>query len=141
MKLRIVMTAAVLCLLAAGVALANLVIVSIVTIESNQRVAGFVSGFSEQQRQEHKVVVYLHTDQWHIHREGRAKGAKSFTEIRPDGTWQVKTVRGKAKADKVGAIVVPSSYVPPAKIESLAAVPHVSITIRNLQNTPDYGKL
>jgi len=139
MRHRTVVIVAALCLGAAASVLANLVIISISTIEPNQRISGFVSGLSDEQERDHKVVVYVHTDQWHI--QPATEAAKSFAKIGADGTWQLKTVRGKSKADKVGAIVVPAAFTPPAKIERLAEVPHVSITIRNIQGTPDDGKL
>ena len=70
-------------------------------------------------------------------RQRATRSARSAPTVR----GKVKTVRRKPNADRVGAIVVPATYVPPAKIESLADVPHVSITIRNLKGAGDYGKL
>lgn len=132
---------AALCLLSTSSALANLVIISIGTIEPNVRISGFVSGLSGDAKRDYKVLVYVHTDQWRIHPDAKAAARDSFGTIAADGTWQVKTVRRKPNADRVGAIVVPATFAPPAKIESLADVPHVSITIRNLKGAGDYGKL
>ena len=138
---RIVTIATGLVLLLATAASARLIIISIGKIEANRHIAGFVSGLTPEERAVHKVLVYIHTDQWHIHRGTRGRAGRSYATIGDDGNWKLRTVRGKTAADKVGAIVVPMEYAPPATIERLADVPHLSITIRNINHTPDDGKL
>lgn len=141
MRLQPTLIATLLLLVISGNALAKLVIIGISTVEPHGRVTGFVSGMSPEELRDHKVLVYLHTDQWHIGPGTKAPPSKTFARIRPDGTWQLKTRRGRVKANRVGAIVVPMAYVPPAEVAGLADVPHVSITIRNVEGTPDDGKL
>jgi hypothetical protein len=130
-----------LCAALASTASARLIIIGLGDVEADRRVTGFVTGLTDAERAMHKVLVYVHTDQWHIHPGGTGGTGKSFGTIGADGKWEVASKRGKTKADKVGAIVVAADYKPPEKIKQLADVPHVSITIRNIKDTPDYGKL
>jgi hypothetical protein len=139
--LRTLVLAAVVGLALASTASARLIIIGLGEIEAGKRVTGFVTGLTDAERAIHKVLVYVHTDQWHIHPRAKGGAGKSFAMIGADGKWEVQSVRGKTKADRVGAIIVPLNYTPPAKIKQLADVPHTSITIRNNKDTPDYGKL
>ena len=140
--MRLAAIASGLLLLLAADAYARLIIISIGTVEKNRHITGFVSGLTPEERAVHKVLVYVHTDQWHVHRGTKGRAGRSYATIGSDGKWSLRTVRGKgATADKVGAIVVPMEFAAPAAIERLADVPHVSITIRNIKNTPDDGKL
>lgn len=138
---RTVVLAVAVVLALASAASARLIIIGLADIEAGKRVTGFVTGLSDAERATHKVLVYVYTDQWHIHPRAKGGAGKSFSMIGADGKWEVPSVRGKANAVRVGAVVVALDYTPPEKIKQLADIPHASITIRNIKDTPDYGKL
>lgn len=132
---------AVLCLATASEARAQEVQISIETIESNQFISGFVRGLEAEEIPRHRVVVYVHTDIWYIHPYAGQGEGLSWAAIRPDGKWVIETVRRKFRADRVAAIIVNENYPVRDRTRSLELIPSLAITIKDLEGTPDYGKL
>lgn len=110
-------------------------------IRANDQIVGSVQGVPRGQHDQYKVVVYVHTDQWYVHPfAGQGEGA-SYAWVKADGSWSIRTVNREFKANKIAVLVVTKSVDVPPKLKDLDAVPHAARTVRNLEGTPDYGKL
>jgi len=121
--------------------LAQEVTISIDKIQANKIITGYVGNLSEKNYGRYKVIVYVHTDRWYIHPYAGQGEGLSWARIDQDGTWQIQTVKRQFKADQVAALLVRKNYPEPDKIESLTRIPSISMEIRQLTNTEDYGKL
>jgi hypothetical protein len=117
------------------------VAVTIDQITTNKSVSGFVRGIAPAECGKYKVIFYVHTDQWYIHPYAGQDEGKSWAAIKPNGTWQIKTVQREFKANKIAALVVDRQYPEPNRVEDVQGIPHAGIVIRELRNTGDYGKL
>lgn len=115
--------------------------IAITDITANQRICGSVSGLSAKEYQNYKVIVYVHTDKWYIHPYAGQDEGKSWASIQPNGTWELQTVQREFKADKIAALLVKRNYPEPGTIENLERIQKTAILVKELRDTPDYGKL
>lgn len=125
----------------ARVIVAQSVTVTIDQIVADEQISGYVHSLNPADYRKYKVIVFVHTDQWYIHPYAGQDEGLSWTTIKANGTWQIQTVQRQFRADKVAALLVSRNYPEPNKVESLKRVPHKAIVIKELRNTPDYGKL
>jgi len=125
----------------ATLTLAQQISISITDITANQRICGTVSGLSPQDYPNYKIIIYVHTDQWYVHPYAGQDEGKSWAAIQQDGKWQIQTVQREFKADKIAALLVKRNYPEPSKVESLERIQKNAVLVKELRDTPDYGKL
>ena len=82
------------------------VAITIDRIIENNAVFGTVVGLTKQGNEEHKVLVYVKTNQWYIHPFAHGGEGKSWASISSDGVWQIETVRRDIASSSVAALVV-----------------------------------
>jgi hypothetical protein len=115
--------------------------IAIDSIQPDVRITGHVTGFSPEQLRDKKVVVYVLTDQWYVHPFADGGDGKSWAAIKDDGSWKIGTVKRDFTAKRIAAVVVPSAYDAPPRLQTLHALPARALTVRDLKGTPDFGKL
>ena len=115
--------------------------ITIDLIIADERIAGRVRGLTTADYPNYKVIVYVQTDRWYIHPYvGQGEGL-SWASIQEDGTWQIQTVLREFKAIRVAALLVQRNYLEPSRVENLERIQSRARVVRELRNTPDYGKL
>jgi hypothetical protein len=121
--------------------LAQGISIEIDEILANEHIRGYVRNLSIEEYFNFKVVVYVHTDQWYIHPYAGQGEGLSWASIREDGSWVIPTVRREYRANQVAALLVRRNYPEPNVIRSVETIQYRAIVIKNLLDTPDYGKL
>lgn len=115
--------------------------VSVTSIEAGAFVRGRVSGIPAGKAQAYKVILYVHTDKWHIHPyEGQGEG-KSWASIDDDGRWEIQTEQREFSANQLAVLVVKLDAPEVAKTGNLAAIPADARRIMKLTGTPNFGRL
>lgn len=114
--------------------------ISIDRIEKNDVIQGRVKGLKGS-LQAYKVVVYVHTDKWYIHPYARQGDGLSFASIKPDGTWEIETVKRKFSADSIAVLVVNASAEVPDSTGNVRRIPNRGLLLMKLSGTPSYGRL
>lgn len=101
-------------------------------IEANDAIYGHVIGLSEDQRDQYKVVVYVHTDQWYIHPYAGQGEGKSWATVAADDSWIMPTVRREFTADSVAALLVDREMREPSRVSGLAEIPAIARRVLDL---------
>jgi hypothetical protein len=121
--------------------------VTIDSITSNVQIEGTVRNLDAARIVTSCVVVYVHTDFWHIHPFANGGVGKSFARIGRDGSWSIPTEKRDFPADQVAALVIPSCpdrperpNNVPAQTSNVATINHIAIEVKSL-SAPDLGKL
>ena len=87
--------------------------VSVEEIVKNSHIKGQVKGLSPSVYEKFKVVFYVKTNRWYVHPytwyEGQEEGF-SYSNIKEDGSFWVRTVRRDVAAKKLAVVVVPKNY-------------------------------
>ncbi len=82
-------------------------------IVRDSHIKGRIVGLPQEAYEKFKVVFYVKTNRWYVHPytydEGQEEGL-SYALIRPDGSYQVKTVRRQVPSKQLAVVVVPKSY-------------------------------
>jgi hypothetical protein len=82
-------------------------------IVKDSHIKGHINGLPQEAFDKFKVVFYVKTDRWYVHpftyHEGQEEGY-SYSNLRNDGTFYVKTVRRDVPSKKLAVVVVPKSY-------------------------------
>jgi len=117
------------------------VAITIQRISQDDQIKGNVTGLTKSGRESHKILVYVKTDKWYIHPYAQGGEGKSWAAIADDGSWKIETVRREFAASSIAALVVPKESRAPSKVTNVRAIPNKAIIVRELEGTPDYGKL
>ena len=141
MSTRLLTCVALTLIVCAGSARAQPVQISIDKIVQDASISGHVAGLAQTTAPQYRVVVYVHTDMWYIHPYAGQGVGKSWAAIQPNGDWSIETIKREFVADRVAALVVLYGVAVPARTADIAGIPHTAITVRDLANTPDFGKL
>lgn len=115
--------------------------VTIERIARNDQISGRVTGLTEVGRKNHKVVVYVKTDQWYIHPHAQGGEGKSWATIAADGSWRIPTVKRDFSASSVAALVIPMQSGLPSTVQNVRDISHQAIVVRGLEGTPNFGDL
>ena len=115
--------------------------VTIDQITANNQISGYVSGLTIDEYPNYKILVYVHTDQWYIHPYAGQDEGLSWATIGKNGVWSIQTVQREFKADKIAALVVSREYPEPSRLIYIEKIPHVALIVKQLKDTPDFGKL
>ena len=115
--------------------------VTIDSISRDHQIVGKVIGLTEAARRNHKVVVFVKTDQWYIHPYAHGGDGKSWASIASDGSWNISTVKREFPASSIAALVVTIESKIPSSIRDLNNISHTAIYVRDLEGTQDYNKL
>lgn len=92
--------------------------VAVEEIVKNSHIKGHVKGLPTSSYSKFKVVFYVKTDYWYVHpytyNEGQTEGY-SYSNIKEDGTFWVRTLSRDVPSAKLAVVVVPRSYKIKAK--------------------------
>ena len=94
----------------------------------------------------YKVLIYVHTDKWYIHPYADQDEDGSWAGISEDGAWSIPTVKRKAKANKIAALVVDPSVAEdaPSQLGNLGKIKKHAIIVytkKEMKEKGWYGKL
>lgn len=82
-------------------------------IVKNDHIKGFVKGLPQEALDKFKVVFYVKTNRWYVHPytyyEGQEEGY-SYSNLRADGSFWVRTVRRDVPSRELAVVVVPKNY-------------------------------
>ncbi len=115
--------------------------VTINKISRDHQISGEVIGLTEAARRNHKVVVFVKTNQWYIHPYAQGGDGNSWASIASNGSWNITTVKRDISASSIAALVVTMESEIPSSVKDLNSISHTAIYIRNLKGTQDYNKL
>lgn len=115
--------------------------ITIDQIVRNEQIAGSVTGLTDVGRRNHRVVVYVKTDQWYIHPYAQGGDGKSWASIAGDGSWKIATVKREFPASEVAALLVRADAKPTSPVPNVRDLPHQAISVKPLTNTPNEGDL
>jgi hypothetical protein len=82
-------------------------------IMRDSHIKGHVTGLPQEAYEKFKVVFYVKTNRWYVHPytfyEGQEEGY-SYSNIRADGSFWVRSVRRQVPSKQLAVVVVPKSY-------------------------------
>ena len=83
------------------------------SITANDYIKGHISGLPTEAYAKFKVVFYVKTNLWYVHPyayyEGQEAGY-SYSNLSPNGEFQVRTVKRAVPSKELAAVLVPKSY-------------------------------
>jgi len=117
--------------------------VSIDQITKDDQIVGSVQGLATNAIAESKVVVYIHTDTWHLYPypNHRLDDGFSWSSIGDDGKWCVHTADHDLNPDKIAVLIVQRVYQQPATVTQVEDIPHAAILVKPLAGTEDREKI
>lgn len=83
------------------------------SIVRNDSIRGHVVGLPTEAYDHFKMIFYVKTNRWYIHPYEYAQNQSegySFTYLRPDGSFKMRTVLRDVPAKRLAAVLVPRSY-------------------------------
>lgn len=88
-------------------------VVTVDEIVKNSHIKGHVKGLPTEALAQFKVVFYVKTNRWYVHPYAYSSGqpeGHSYSNIKEDGTFFVKTIRREVPSSQLAVVVVPKSY-------------------------------
>lgn len=83
------------------------------SVIKNNSINGHVVGLPTEAYDKFKMVFYIKTNRWYIHpyayTTDQAEGY-SYTNLRADGSFKIKTILRDVPAKKLAAVLVPKNY-------------------------------
>ncbi len=92
------------------------VVVRMEEFVSGAYISGTVEGLNTEAIRQHKVLVYVLTDNWYSHPYAENAPGRGYAPIEDDGSWRIRTVNRHHNPHLLAMLVVPRTYVPPATI-------------------------
>jgi hypothetical protein len=115
--------------------------ITIAKIVRSEQINGKITGLTDVGRRNHKVVVYVKTDQWYIHPYAQGGDGKSWASIADDGSWKITTVKRDIPASEIAALVVRAEASPASPVPNVRDITHQAIVIKSLKEMGNYGDL
>jgi hypothetical protein len=116
----------------ASAATSNPMGVVIDSLRANETIWGHVWGGKPSEYAGLRVVGYVQTDKWYIHPYDAEGEGSSWATVKPDGTWQLPTVRRESPASRIAVLLVRRTWKhvnQPATLEKLPPGEVVAISI------------